>query len=132
MKVIPNDGGFRKSNIKDTNNCSVIALAIAYNIHYKIADEIATNAGRKRNKGFHIHKLMEYIKKETNLKSKKVRLKNKITIRRFLEQNPIGRFIVVRNDHAFAVICGEIHDMVEENTERQMVYEAYETFSLEM
>jgi hypothetical protein len=132
MKVLPNDGGWRNSNIIDTNNCSVIALAIAFNIHYRIADEISNNAGRKRNKGFHIHKLMEYIKRETNLKFKKIRLENKITIRKFLEKNPIGRFIVVRNHHAFAVICGEIHDMVETNTERQMVYQAYEVFPIRM
>jgi hypothetical protein len=130
MKVIPNDGGFKKSKIKDTNNCSVIALAIAFNIHYKIADEITTNAGRERRKGFHVYKLMDYVKKETNLIFRKVPLKKKITIRRFLEKNPTGRFIVVRRAHAFSIICGEVHDMVEDNTERQMIYEAYEVFKM--
>ena len=126
MKVILSDGGFKKSKIKDTNNCTVVAIANAFNISYLIADEILNKAGRKRKKGFHVHILMKYIRENTNLKYKKIPLKKKITIRRFLEQNPIGRFVCVRRGHAFAVICGEVHDHSDTNKERQMIYSVYQ------
>lgn len=126
MRIIESDGGFKKSKLEDTNNCTVIALATAFNINYKIADEIATNAGRKRRKGFHVSILMNYIRNHTNLQFKKIPLKKNITIRRFLEQNPIGRFICCRSGHAFSVICGEIHDASQTNKERQMIYSVYQ------
>jgi hypothetical protein len=125
MRIIQSDGGHNQTDIQDTNNCTIISIANAFKLPYHVADEIGIKSGRKRNRGFYIPELLKYIRRTTDLDFKRVQLKKPITIRRFIEQNPIGRFICCRRGHAFAVICGEIHDTCQRNTERQMIYSVH-------
>lgn len=127
MRIVQNNGGATNLDKPDRNNCTVRALAIAYNIPYKAAYELCKAAGRKDNRGFYTNKLMKYIW-DQGYKYMKVGVGRKgITLRRFLEINPVGIFICTRRGHAFTVIHGEIHDTVT-NSERQIVTSAYLVF----
>ena len=107
--TVTTDGGLAESGIVDRNNCTVRALAIAANVPYKFADEIATKAGRKRNKGMHTFKLMQHAS-ISGIKSQSSGLGRSITVARFLQLNPQGRFVCRISKHAFAVVDGVIHD----------------------
>ena len=115
------------SSIRDTNYCTIRSIAIAFNIPFEEAYLIGKQAGRKHGQGFHLSLLMFHLKCKTQYNNfKRVKLKpNGITIRRFLENNPIGKFICGRRGHAFSIIHGEIQDLAD-NTERQIIKEAYE------
>jgi hypothetical protein len=49
-----------------------------------------------------------------------------ITLTRFLRENPRGRYFVVRNGHAFAVIDGVVHDWRNGTGPRSRIRFAYE------
>jgi hypothetical protein len=127
MRIVQNNGGMTNLDKPDRANCTVRSLAIAYNIPYLKAYELCKAAGRKDNRGFYTHKLMQYIW-DQGYKYMKVGVGRKgITLRRFLEQNPVGIFICTRRGHAFTVIHGEVHDTIS-NSERQIVTSAYLVF----
>jgi hypothetical protein len=127
MRVIQNDGGMKNSSIVDRNYCTIRSIAIAFKIPFEEAYLIGKNAGRKHGCGFYLDVLMKYLYKHTQYDYfRKLKIKsNGITIRRFLEKYPIGRFVCGRRGHAFAIIHGEIQDTTY-NTERQVIQEAYE------
>lgn len=126
MRIVENDGGMKNSSIQDRNYCTIRSIAIAFKIPFEEAYLIGKKAGRKHGEGFYLSELMMFLHKNTQYDNfKKVRLKpNGITIRRFLEQYPIGRFVCGRRGHAFAIIHGEIQDITD-NSERQIIQEAY-------
>jgi hypothetical protein len=127
MRIVQNNGGMTNLDKPDRNNCTVRSLAIAYNIPYLKAYELCKAAGREDNKGFYTNKIMNHVWKK-GYKYMKVGVGRKgMTIRRFLEQNPIGIFLCTRRGHAFTVIHGEVHDTTP-NTERQIVTSAYLVF----
>jgi len=126
MRIISNDGGMKLSNIQDWNCCTIRSIAIAFKIPFQEAYMIGKKAGRPHGKGFYLDSLMKYLYLHTQYNFNIVKLKsNGITIRRFLERYPVGKFVCGRRGHAFAIVHGEIQDLAY-NTERQIVQEAYE------
>lgn len=108
-RTICSDAGREKSGIKDQNDCTIRALAASAGIPYAYAHKIGREAGRKNKKGFHPEILLKYAKKEYGITYKKKRYKS-VTIQRFIKENPLGRYYVATNTHAFAIINGTIHD----------------------
>ena len=106
--TIRTDGGLASSGIKDNNNCTIRALSIASGIPYDEAFEIGKEAGRKTGRGFHTRKLMAYARKN-GIEFRKMKYKS-ITLQKFLALGLVGRFVVKRRGHAFAIISGVIHD----------------------
>lgn len=115
----------KDSGIKDKNYCTIRAIAIAFKLPYEAAYAIGRFAGRKHGCGYYMENIMSVIQKHIGYKFKIYDVGKGITIRRFLEKNTIGKFIVTRREHAFAIIHGEIHDTTL-NTERQIIQTAYE------
>jgi hypothetical protein len=108
--TIITDGGQKLSGIKDRNACTIIALATAAGIPYKEAFQIGKNAGRKTGCGFYTNRLMKEAKKN-GIELKKLKYKS-ITLQKFLSLGKVGRFVVKRNGHAFAIIGNMIHDVI--------------------
>jgi hypothetical protein len=102
------DGGQKLSGIKDTNACTIVALSVAAGIPYEEAFQIGKDAGRKTGRGFYTNKLMMEARKN-GIEFKKMKYKS-ITLQKFLSLGLVGRFVVKRNGHAFAIIGGMIHD----------------------
>jgi hypothetical protein len=108
--TIRTDGGLSLSGMKDNNNCTIRALSIASGIPYDEAFEIGRSAGRKTGHGFYTHKLMAHARKN-GIAFRKMNYKS-ITLQKFLSMGLVGRFIVKRRGHAFAIIGGVIHDTI--------------------
>ena len=123
LKVAKADGGHKLSGIKDSANCTVRTLAIVADIQYELADEIATKAGRKRNRGYWPKKIIAVAKKDFGMKFQKLKIK-KYTINKFIKKYPEGRYWASRRGHSFAIIDGVLHDPTT-NKPRQIIYEAY-------
>jgi len=109
LKTNATDGGRSRSGIQEKGDCTIRALAISAGIPYEYAHKIGREAGRKNKKGFNPEKLLKYAKREYGITYKKKRYKS-VTIQRFIRENPVGRYYVATNVHAFAIINGTIYD----------------------
>ena len=103
------DGGMQSSNIKDSNSCTVRSFAIAYGIPYEEAFKIAEEAGRCKNEGWWMYKIMTQANKKGY---SSVWIDGGATIYQFRHTHNEGRYICVRDGHAFALIDGRIYDVI--------------------
>ena len=122
MRIVISDGG--KGQMQENNDCVVRALAICYKIPYPQAHAIVKEAGRKDFRGFYVSVLFDHLMKK-GFRFFKYKMKKNPTIRRFLEDNPVGIFYCNIRGHAFAVIHGEIHDSACITRDRQIIQSAY-------
>lgn len=127
IKIVESDGGLQQAGIQDTKNCTIRALSISAGISYKQADKIGTLAGRERNKGFYSERLMKEATKHGITSTRKVFIP-KISVKKFIEKYPKGRFMCVRRGHCFSIIDGVIYDNVITTT-RHLVNCCYEVES---
>jgi hypothetical protein len=104
---------------KDNNNCTIVALSTAAGIPYTEAYRIGKESGRKHGCGFYTHKLMKTARKN-GIEYRKIKTGG-ITIQKFLQKNPTGRFVVNRRGHAFCVIDGVIYDHLENKPMQRIV-----------
>ena len=114
----------------ETNDCAVNAISSAFQMHYDRAHEfVKEKFGRENRKGTRFFvggmRRMENDGQDINLKSfesmgdqhgrmaydVKVKgevVKRKMTTGTFIKKYPVGRYLVVVNGHAFAIINGEV------------------------
>jgi hypothetical protein len=104
--------------IKDNNNCTIVALSTAAGIPYTEAYQIGKVAGRKHGRGFYTARLMQFAKRR-GIAHRKIKTGG-MTIQKFLQKHPVGRFVVNRRGHAFAIIDGIIYDHLQ-NTPLQRI-----------
>lgn len=96
----------------EKNDCTVIAFAIIFNMSYDDAHHhLKEKCGRKNGKGlmdittipsslFDIkHEIIPFIKDG-----------KKITLGRFIKENPVGKYYVCVRGHALAVVDGVVYD----------------------
>src|SRR5205814_1701981 len=95
----------------ETKDCTVRALSVAADISYEDAHAAMEMAGRKPKRG--IRTKLALIKLAPIFESKAV-IRGRITIGRFCQRFPKGRYLVRRNryngGHAFAVVDGIAYD----------------------
>ena len=122
-----NDSQIRQG---ESNDCTVRACANALDMHYDNAHELMRLGGRMFRSGM---SFMMYMDKKTTLGGCRVnemdfqswRRGPKMTLLKFCKKYTEGRYIVIRNGHALAVIDGVIHDNNGNNTPNQWVLRAY-------
>ena len=104
------DGGRSQApnRIKDANACSVNALANTTGMPYSVAHEIASAAGRPKGNGWYPCLILGHAK-TYGIRHKRIAQKS-LTLRRFVETYPRGKYYVVSTDHAFAVVDGVVLD----------------------
>ncbi|NDC19280.1 MAG: hypothetical protein EBZ87_03320 [Microbacteriaceae bacterium] len=117
------DGGSKESGLNEKSDCTIRALAVSAGIDYPVAHRIGRDAGRRNRCGFNVGKLIKEAKKN-GLQFYKV-IRSSVTISKFLQRYPKGRFYCRRSGHAFGVIDGVILDTTP-NTPYQRITEAYE------
>jgi hypothetical protein len=106
---IQSDGGLQKSGIKDKDNCTIRAFALGFGMPYKDAHYMGEIAGRNHGEGFWMHKIMN---KAREFGYEFCEYKAEMTLKKFLDTYPLGRYICVRSGHAFAVIDGKVYDEI--------------------
>lgn len=111
---------------RETNDCTVRALAAAANIDYSLAHRLMAKHGRQFGQGTrHECQLKAYTEAGGELraifghdKGAKYRARlspdvphvEGITLKVLLEQIPMGRFVAIVRQHAFAIIDRQIAD----------------------
>ena len=109
---------------KHKKNCTVLALAYSVNISYQEAFELAKQAGRKDNKGFHSKKLIAYANK-TLKGSRFYKIKRSpITVQKFCKKYPHGSYYVRKRGHAYAIVDGVVYDKLQPKP-RERILEAW-------
>lgn len=94
---------------KDT--CYAHALAIALDIDvYKVFVQ-ARRWVKRLSDGMYLDDIEAFAKRYTTATS----FDTNITLKKFLENNPKGTFIVANYSHAFAVVDGRYYDFKERN-----------------
>jgi hypothetical protein len=110
-----------RKSIGESNDCTVVSLAVIAEISYHLAHRIASKAGRQSNQGFWTEKIVPVAAKHGILFSSTRRYFGD-TLEDFLKANPIGRFIVETADHALPVINGRALDSTFKSTRLEMVF----------
>lgn len=100
------------SNGEDINNCTILSLSLAASIPYEKANEIGIRAGREKNKGFYLEPLFEEARKK-GIRINKIPVSSRMNLKQFISDFPIGRFVLEKKAHAFCVINGIVHDVIE-------------------
>ena len=104
------DGGRSKvkESFRDSNACTVNALANTTGMPYEVAHTICSASGRPKGKGWRVD-LILYHAKKYGVKSRLV-IRSQQTLQKFIEKHPVGSFYVASSRHAFAVVDGVVLD----------------------
>jgi hypothetical protein len=93
----------------DRRDCSVRALSIAANLPYEHCSKLFAHHGRKRGHATPTH-ISDGIHDDLGMQQVPLLPRGWLTVTRFIAEHPVGRFVVHRRGHAFAIIDGVIHD----------------------
>lgn len=106
---------------KETNDCSVRALAIAADITYRKAHAILEHFGREHRKGVNTKTLDD----AAEFCGMQKTTYPHCTVGQFIAANPKGAFLVVKPRHAFAIVDGVVYDWGSTSYSRSRVIRFY-------
>lgn len=114
----------------EDKDCVVRALSIAFNKPYNEVHAICAQSGRRPNKGmrtFEIERAIRLLTGEKDAEVVRSPRGKRSTFTTFAKRNPKGSFIVLKCDHAVALIDGVYHDSSSEpcNLPRSIVTACY-------
>lgn len=147
--------GFESSALAkvETNDCVVLSFATAFGVSYDEAHAFVKEVfSRKNRKGtrFFVSRLHRYINNHGEIFGSKVIpmgrkktdvnyslvyevkvagkiIKRKMTVGTFINNNPIGTFIVVVKGHAFTIIDGVVIGNTDDSEKKKKImYDAWE------
>jgi hypothetical protein len=124
-------------NYKDTNFCTVAALAMTLDWSFGKAHRWMTkNGNRKHGRGMYIMAWRPAIEAAAKSVGKRFiegdwhELANgkTMTLKRFCKENPRGTFYVQVNKHAVAIVDGVMHDWTAETAGRRKIYTSFKLY----
>jgi|688.fasta_scaffold586144_3 hypothetical protein len=104
---------FIKANPRDrveTNDCSVRAVSVASGLPYYKVHAAFAEAGRKAGNGVSVRIMIAALEKLGIMKQQETLVFNRPTLSYWLSNNPTGNWVIVKRDHAFAILDGVVHD----------------------
>lgn len=116
------DGGRQSSGWTDERkDCTVRSLAVAADISYDKAHDIARRSGRKNGKGWYSDRILHVAQADGLLEFVQIPSGMQVTshlygtvryrtLAQIVTRFPTGRYIVTTSRHAMALIDGVIHD----------------------
>jgi hypothetical protein len=120
-KETPNIDGYSP----EKRNCTVVALSATTDLPYNECLEIASTAGRKRNKGFRSSDLIDFFNERIAKRFYEICLDSKMNVKTFCKMYPKGRYYVRKRGHAFAIINGTVMDFSSASTPRSFIKNAW-------
>ena len=97
--------------MKENNDCTVKALALALNTSYaKAHAHLKRFCGRPDRKGIVSRDVLPQSFKNTKHRVGPYTIRNKVTLKKFCELHPQGRYYVSVRGHAIAVVDGVVYD----------------------
>lgn len=122
---VASDAGKSKSQhgSHERRDCTVRAVAHAFNFSYEEAHERLRKMGRRDGKGFYSHIIA------SGFGMDRLTQFNGKTVAQVLKSIPAGRYYVQINRHAFAIVDGKIHDTIlaSPRTRVHGVWQAWDT-----
>lgn len=109
----------------ETNDCTVKALCRVARISYDEAHQYAKESGRKARKGWYSEILLDYVSRQYGLNFKRIKTE-RMNVRRFIQEHPVGRFYLNMRGHAFNVIDGKLIGQVSDRVFVTNVWEFVE------
>ena len=109
----------------ERNNCTVVALSAVTDLPYNECKNIAMEAGRVDGRGFRSATLIKFFNKNIAEKFDEVYMPRRLTVSTFCKEHPKGRFYVRKRGHAFSIINGVVHDLVDASTPRSFIQGAW-------
>jgi len=109
----------------DRNDCAVRALTLAGQISYDVAHATFARFGRVANRGSSLStcwKSYETVAGKWHM----THGADRITLNQFIQDHPVGRFILHKSGHAFALINGVVHDWAYGTSKNTLLWLAYE------
>lgn len=98
---------------KETNDCSVRSFSVVWDVPYDKAHEHIKKFGGRKHRGGLANSMFETADKwcpKTLMKKGPYTEQNRITIKKFCELHPVGRYWLGVAGHCLAVIDGVVHD----------------------
>ncbi len=100
-----------RKQYNEHNDCTVVAFAEVFNTSYEKAHKhLKLHCGRVNRKGIVSRTALPDSLKNTRHKVGDYSKTNRITISKFIEKHPIGRYYVVVRGHAIAIVDGVVYD----------------------
>ena len=99
-------------DFKDKDGCCVITWSVLFRAPYTKSNDYLETKGRVWRRGMKLHQIedaFEGVEKSKIAKGPYTN-KNRITVSKFLQKHPEGRFFCVSKGHAFAIIDGKVYD----------------------
>jgi hypothetical protein len=122
IKLTQTDGGkIQDGFTNERNDCSVRAFALACNVRYARAHELLKAAGRRDRKGAKVF-MLQTAAKAAGIKIEDISIRQpkaqwlgghsytNPTLVEVIQRYRDGRYIIITNRHAMALIDGTIHD----------------------
>lgn len=97
--------------MKEYNDCTVKAFAITLNTSYaKAHSHLKRFCGRPNGKGIVSREVIPQSLKNTKHRVGPYTRENKVTLKKFCELHPQGRYYVSVRGHAVAIVDGVVYD----------------------
>lgn len=117
----------------EDNDCVVIALTIAAQIDYATAHQLCRKHGRITGKGTYDHTVRKVAIELGAVQIDLVNGRNIIglkdsdrpNLQQFIIKHPIGRYLLVRRGHAFAIVDSEVRDHIRGTETGSVLYTCY-------
>ncbi len=103
---------YRKQQ-NETNDCSVIAIAIACRYTYKKSHQIMSEVGRQKRKGASNMEILLAANRDfelTPIKNLKQKSGSRFTPKTIGNKLKAGYYIAFVNGHVFSIVNGTVHD----------------------
>lgn len=100
---------------QEKNDCTVRALMTLTGQTYELAHDLCSDYGRKSRRAMYTTALEHAMKSgdtllECTFHERRTRGDRTVTLKRFIRENPVGRFYCTKRGHAFAVVDGQVID----------------------
>lgn len=127
MKVVPYSSTLKQMSFqfRERSDCTVMAWSNCFDAEYSASHAWMKKHGRKDRKGMnnlHIRQALENVEK-AKVKIGPYSRKNRITLKRFCEEHPVGRYYILVRGHALCVKDGVVYDH-SEKPRRQVIFAA--------
>jgi len=103
-----------RKKLNESNDCVVIAIAIAARMTYEKAHGICEFQGRKKGKGIHTEHVLKHLKvigfKIEKVKNLRQKNGSRYTPKTIGDRLKRGYYIIRKNRHAIAVVNGVVED----------------------
>ncbi len=117
---------------KEDNCCSVVSLAAAFELSFKESLDICQMSGRKRRQGMSPSNFYSAAKTASGLTGRTISckvLEKRMTLKKFLKNNPEGTFILFMHRHVATAKDGTLIDWTEDSPKMRNILAAYKVWS---